>query len=56
MQRNIVDLRNEDPEEFEDEESIAELCATPRMPYKLKKRGNEIIGDFIDRLRREVCE
>jgi hypothetical protein len=37
----------------EDERSLAELCATPRMPYKLKKAGKRVIGDFLDRWKRE---
>ncbi len=53
MQPDIEDLENEDPEKFEEDESIAELCGVPRTPYKLNKRGRALIGDFVDRLRRE---
>ena len=53
MQRDIEDLGNEDLEEFEEEESTAELCGAPRMPHKLNKKGRESIVDLIDRLRRE---
>lgn len=37
----------------DDDRAIAELCATPRMPNKLKKAGKRIIGDLLDRVTRE---
>jgi len=53
MQREIDDLGNEDPEQFEDEESVTDLCKAPRLPYKLNKGGRRIVADLIDRVRRE---
>jgi hypothetical protein len=55
MQRDTENLGNDDdPEEFEEEESLAELCrGRTREPHKLGKRGRMIVGDLMDRVKRE---
>jgi hypothetical protein len=53
MQHAIDGFENHDPEEFEPEDTVAELCAAPRMPHKVNKKGRDIVPNLMDRVKRE---
>jgi hypothetical protein len=49
---DMEDLENGDTEEFEQEESVTELCRTPPVKQG-SKLLRKIVGDLIDRAKRE---
>jgi hypothetical protein len=53
MQRDTEDPENEDPDEFEEEESVAELCGAPLVKGKSNKIVQTIVGDLMDRVKRD---
>lgn len=56
MQRGLGDFESEDPEELEgEEESIRELCAAPYVMPTRDKVADTIVGDMLDRLKRDAA-
>ena len=47
------DLEEDEQEDFYREDSVADLCSAPRKNRQGNKRTRTIIGDLIDRLKRE---